>query len=56
MSHDTLVFLAKTLGPLWMMAILVIATVLAYRPSRKAAYERAARSILNDPGRPEKRP
>lgn len=56
MSHDTLVFIAKTLGPLWMMAIFVIVVVMAYRPGRKAAYERAARSVLLDPGKPGTRP
>ncbi len=46
MTHDTLVYLAKTLGLFWMMGFFVIVAVLAYLPSRKAAYDRAARSIL----------
>ena len=45
-SHDDLVFLAKTAGLIWMMGFFVIVVVLAYRPSRRAAHERAARSIL----------
>ncbi len=45
-SHDTLVLLAKTFGLFWMMAFFVIVVILAYRPSRKAAHERAAHSIL----------
>lgn len=50
-THDLLVYLAKTFGLFWMMAIFVIAAALAYRPSRKAAHDRAARSILSpDPG------
>lgn len=54
-SHETLVVLAKTFGLFWMMAFFLIVAVLAYRPSRRAAYERVARSILpgadqRDPG------
>ena len=49
MTHDTLVYLAKTFGLFWMMAFFVIVAAIAYLPSRKAGYERAARSIL-DPG------
>ena len=45
-SHETLVLLAKTFGLFWMMVFFVIVVVLAYRPSRKAAHERAARSVL----------
>ncbi len=54
MTHDILVFLAKTFGLLWMMGFFAVVVVLAYRPSRKAAYERAARSIIGGgdvPGR-----
>lgn len=47
MSHDTLVLLAKTFGPIWMMGFLVIVAIRAYAPSRRAAHERAARSILD---------
>ena len=42
MTHDMLVFVAKTFGLLWMMGFFVVVVVLAYRPSRKAAHERAA--------------
>lgn len=47
MTHDTLVYLAKTFGLFWMMCFFVIVAVLAYLPSRKAGYDRAARSILS---------
>lgn len=50
MSHDLLVLLAKTLGPIWMMGFLVIVAVRAYAPSRRAAHDRAARSILPEEG------
>ena len=46
MSHDTLVFLAKTFGPIWMMGFLIIVAIRVIAPSRRAAHERAARSIL----------
>lgn len=45
-SHDTLVLLAKTLGLFWMMAFFMIVVALTYLPSRRTAYERAARSVL----------
>ena len=50
MTHDMLVYIAKTFGLLWMMGFFLIVVVLAYRPSRRAAHERAARSILADNG------
>ncbi len=46
MSHDILVLLAKTLGPIWMLGFLAVVAIRAYAPSRRAAHERAARSVL----------
>lgn len=46
MSHDTLVYFAKTFGLIWLMATFVVVAILAYRPSKRAEYERAARSVL----------
>lgn len=46
MSHDLLVLVAKIFGPIWMMGFLVIVAIRAYAPSRRAAHDRAARSIL----------
>ena len=46
MSHDVLVLLAKTFGPIWMLGFLLIVAIRAFAPSRRAAHERAARSIL----------
>lgn len=46
MSHDTLVYLAKTLGPVWMMGFFIIVAIRAYNPKRRAEQERIARSIL----------
>lgn len=55
-THDTLVYLAKTFGLFWMMAFFVIVAVIAYLPSRKPAYDRAARSILPSGASPERGP
>lgn len=46
MTHETLVMIAKTFGPIWMMGFLLIVVIRAYSPSRRAAHDRAARSIL----------
>lgn len=51
MSHDTLVIIAKTFGLFWMMGFFILVVILAFRPSRRAAYDRAARSILQDADR-----
>lgn len=57
MSHETLVFIAKTFGVFWMMGFLIIVTVLTYRPSRRQAHQRAAQSILGrQDGKEDNRP
>ena len=48
MSHETLVLLAKTFGPIWMMGMFLIIAIRAYNPKRRAEQERIARSILDD--------
>ncbi|PWE31258.1 CcoQ/FixQ family Cbb3-type cytochrome c oxidase assembly chaperone [Maritimibacter sp. 55A14] len=48
MTHDLLVYLSKTVGLIWLMGIFVIAVIRAYSPSRRAAHDRAARSILGE--------
>ena len=49
MSHETLVLIAKTFGPIWMGGFLLIVLVRAYNPKRRAEQERIARSILPCP-------
>lgn len=56
MSHDALVYLAKTFGLAWMMGFFAIVVILAWRPGRRAAHERAANSILDSNDMPEARP
>lgn len=48
MTHDLLVYLAKTIGLIWLMGFFIIVVIRAYSPSRRAAHERAARSILGE--------
>ncbi|TNF17288.1 MAG: cbb3-type cytochrome c oxidase subunit 3 [Rhodobacteraceae bacterium] len=48
MSHDLLVYLSKTVGLVWLMGFFVIVVIRAYSPKRKAAHDRAARSILGE--------
>lgn len=46
MSHDLLVYIAKTFGLIWMMGFFIIVAIRAYSPKRRAGYEHAARSVL----------
>lgn len=46
MSHDTLVLIAKVVGPLWMGGFLIVVLIRSYNPARRAEQERIARSIL----------
>ncbi|SFA41155.1 Cbb3-type cytochrome oxidase, subunit 3 [Paracoccus halophilus] len=55
MSYETLVFIAKTFGPIWMMGFFLVVIIRTYNPRRRADHDRAARSILPDT-RPEDRP
>ncbi|OYX44091.1 MAG: hypothetical protein B7Z02_06815 [Rhodobacterales bacterium 32-67-9] len=48
MTHDLLVYLSKTVGLVWLMGFFVIVVIRTYSPSRRRAYEAAARSILPD--------
>jgi cbb3-type cytochrome oxidase subunit 3 len=46
MTHETLVLIAKIVGPLWMGGFLLIVLIRAYNPRRRAEQERIARAIL----------
>lgn len=46
MSHETLVLIAKVVGPIWMGGFLLIVLIRAYNPKRRADQDRIARSIL----------
>ena len=48
LSHDTAVWLSKTVGLFYLMVFFLIAAVYAYWPSKRETFERAGRSILDD--------
>jgi cbb3-type cytochrome oxidase subunit 3 len=48
MTYDTLAYLAKTFGPIWMMGFFVIVVIRAYNPKRRDAHDKAARSVLTE--------
>ena len=48
MTHDMLVYIAKTFGLIWMMGFFLIVVIRTFNPRRRAAYDHAARSILPD--------
>jgi cytochrome c oxidase cbb3-type subunit 4 len=50
--HDDLVWLAKSAGLFYLIAMSVIVLVYVYWPSNKKRFEHAATSILNDEDRP----
>ncbi|MDK3075136.1 cbb3-type cytochrome c oxidase subunit 3 [Sedimentitalea sp. JM2-8] len=50
MTHDILVYLSKTVGLIWLMGFFLIVVIRAYSPSRRKAYDAAARSVLQDEG------
>ena len=43
MTHDLLVYVAKTFGLLWMMGMFLVVVLRAYSPRHRASYEHAAR-------------
>jgi cytochrome c oxidase cbb3-type subunit 4 len=47
-SHDTLVFIAKTFGLFYLIAMSLVAVIYAFWPSNGARFDRAAKSILDD--------
>ena len=46
MTHDMLVYLSKTVGLVWLAGFFAIVVIRAYSPSRRTAYDAAARSVL----------
>lgn len=55
MSHETLVLIAKVIGPLWMGGFLIVVLIRSYNPARRAEQERIARSILQPRPAPDSR-
>lgn len=48
MTYETMVLVAKILGPIWMGGFLLVVLIRAYNPRRRAEQERIARSVLPD--------
>lgn len=48
MTYETMVLVAKILGPVWMGGFLLVVLIRAYNPRRRAEQERIARSVLPD--------
>lgn len=52
LNHDTLVFLSKTLGLFYLIALSIGVLIYAYWPRNKTRFDAAARAILNEEDRP----
>lgn len=52
LDHDTLVWLSKTVGLLYLVALSVVILIYVYWPSNKQRFDRAADAILHDEDRP----
>lgn len=52
LDHATLVFLSKTFGLFYLIALSIGVLIYAYWPRNKARFDAAARAILNEEDRP----
>jgi cytochrome c oxidase cbb3-type subunit IV len=52
LDHDTLVWLSKSFGLFYLIALSVAVVAYAYWPSKKKQFDRAADSILDDEDKP----
>jgi cytochrome c oxidase cbb3-type subunit 4 len=48
LDHDTLVWLSKSVGLLYLVALSVLVVAYVYWPSNKQRFERAATLVLRD--------
>ncbi len=53
-DHDTLVWLSKSFGLFYLIAMAIVALAYAFWPSNKTRFDRAARAILDHEDRPWK--
>lgn len=56
MENESLVWLSKSFGLFYLIALSIIIVAYAYWPSNKKEFDRAALSILVDDDRPSERP
>ena len=54
LSHDFLTYVAKSWGLFYLIALSIGVLIYAYRPSKKASFDRAARQILDAKDEPQK--
>ena len=47
-DHDTLVAFAKTFGLFYLIVMFIAVAIYAFWPSKKAEFDRAAKSLLDD--------
>jgi cytochrome c oxidase cbb3-type subunit IV len=52
LSHDTLVWFAKSFGLFYLIGLSIAILIYAYWPSNKKAFDHAANSILHDEDKP----
>lgn len=52
LDHATLVFVAKTFGLFYLIAMAAVALAYACWPSNRARFDKAARDIIDDVDRP----
>ncbi|HET6159085.1 MAG TPA: cbb3-type cytochrome c oxidase subunit 3 [Dongiaceae bacterium] len=52
LDHDTLVWLSKSFGLFYLIALSLAVVAYAYWPSNKKQFDRAADSILDDEDKP----
>lgn len=51
-DHETLVWISKTYGLIYLMIFSLVVVVYAYWPSKKQEFDDAARSVLEEEERP----
>ncbi|MDE2377919.1 cbb3-type cytochrome c oxidase subunit 3 [Bradyrhizobium sp.] len=51
-DHDTLVWVSKSFGLFYLIALSLIVVAYAYWPSNRKTFDRAARAILIDEDKP----
>lgn len=52
LTHDTLVFVSKTFGLFYLIALSIAVLIYTYWPRNKQRFDDAARAILNQEDRP----
>jgi cytochrome c oxidase cbb3-type subunit IV len=51
-EHETALWLSKSVGLFYLIFMSVLVVIYCYRPANKAAFDRAARAILDEDDQP----